>query len=671
MGFNLANMGYAAMGMSAAAHDNQSRRSQMLQNEGAAVNVRAAQGKETSDAEHLARLRALQNPGFRPPPVASGRYNIGEAPAAAPRAPAWGDMDSGPGAYPTGAQPAPIAGAPAPRNTSNAGDGSWDRVENYRNERIGKATSRNPPPPASARTAANARGLADLRQSRGLGTGEEFGAGSGSGGPKGDNINPSGYWTPEFQARNERFQNAPPGTKMFSPLDMIPAGAQTLPERSASAFDQQFPAPGRPIGMRIGPVPGTTAPAQGGASVVTPGLIKSIGRTENSTGNPMAVSPKGAIGPMQVMPGTFADMSKTYFNGALDPKNAEHQQLAGEAYLHHLATVELPRRGIPVTQENVISAYQQGAGGLSKNGISANITDGITNNRAYTDKVLKGVGTQPAGLTPPTAQPGAPGAQPAPPAAPAPAAAPAPSQYPTQGVQFVGGQGQNHDIADLERQHAQLQAMIDTSRDPAQVSQAMTQQTMLRAAARESHVMQLGHAAGMGNPQALNEVLALYSRGVGQPLGITHAGNGQYVLVNEQGKPLIPPQALSAITSAMTSHLSSTIRAQNAEQAKAMGMSYAQAKGKSQGELQADLAKLQQTGANMLNVQELAKNSDFIQMLAKNNLDAGQVQSAVIDPNGGIYITTKNGYITHVAGGSADPKTGAMPGLMTRGVATR
>jgi len=54
-----------------------------------------------------------------------------------------------------------------------------------------------------------------------------------------------------------------------------------------------------------------------------------------SAGNPMAVSPKGAMGLMQIMPQTWADLRARYHLGA-DPFDPHDNILAGAAYLREL-----------------------------------------------------------------------------------------------------------------------------------------------------------------------------------------------------------------------------------------------------------------------------------------------------------------------------------------------
>jgi len=62
--------------------------------------------------------------------------------------------------------------------------------------------------------------------------------------------------------------------------------------------------------------------------------IRAVMQVE-SNGNPIAVSPKGAMGLMQIMPKTWADLRARYGLGA-DPFDPHDNILAGAAYLHEL-----------------------------------------------------------------------------------------------------------------------------------------------------------------------------------------------------------------------------------------------------------------------------------------------------------------------------------------------
>lgn len=79
--------------------------------------------------------------------------------------------------------------------------------------------------------------------------------------------------------------------------------------------------------------------------------VESGGRTVTETGP--ITSPVGAMGLMQVMPGTYAEMRQQYGLGA-DPYNTHDNVLAGAAYLHWLKS----KFGFP----GMFAAYNAGPG---------------------------------------------------------------------------------------------------------------------------------------------------------------------------------------------------------------------------------------------------------------------------------------------------------------------
>ncbi len=67
---------------------------------------------------------------------------------------------------------------------------------------------------------------------------------------------------------------------------------------------------------------------------IPPAWIRAVMRIE-SGGNVKALSPKGAIGLMQVMPGTYAELRERYDLG-VDPADPHDNILAGAAYLREM-----------------------------------------------------------------------------------------------------------------------------------------------------------------------------------------------------------------------------------------------------------------------------------------------------------------------------------------------
>lgn len=93
---------------------------------------------------------------------------------------------------------------------------------------------------------------------------------------------------------------------------------------------------------------------------VDPSVIRGVIAMESS-GDPNAVSPKGAMGAMQLMPGTYEEMAKKYGLGA-DARDPENNILAGTAYLAEMRD----RYGGDLAK--ALAAYNAGPGGFEKAG---------------------------------------------------------------------------------------------------------------------------------------------------------------------------------------------------------------------------------------------------------------------------------------------------------------
>jgi membrane-bound lytic murein transglycosylase B len=104
----------------------------------------------------------------------------------------------------------------------------------------------------------------------------------------------------------------------FAVLTSFTAHSETAPVRAADAID--------PWSAFI-----TEAAAR---FAIPPAWIRAVMRIE-SYGNVKAVSRKGAIGLMQIMPGTYAELRERYDLGA-DPADPHDNILAGAAYLREM-----------------------------------------------------------------------------------------------------------------------------------------------------------------------------------------------------------------------------------------------------------------------------------------------------------------------------------------------
>lgn len=156
-------------------------------------------------------------------------------------------------------------------------------------------------------------------------------------------------------------------TDLNAMLDAFPmAGADTLPQLVNRRNFDSCPAIGSELTGTRSSLP-TTSQSQSpeieriinqAASDhgVEPGLIRSVIRTESAF-DPRAVSPVGAQGLMQLMPGTAAEL------GVTDPFDPEQNIMAGTRYLRQL----LDRYNGDL--DRALAAYNWGMGNVDRHGL--------------------------------------------------------------------------------------------------------------------------------------------------------------------------------------------------------------------------------------------------------------------------------------------------------------
>ena len=88
---------------------------------------------------------------------------------------------------------------------------------------------------------------------------------------------------------------------------------------------------------------------------IPPSWIRAVMRVE-SRGDPRALSPKGAMGLMQIMPDTWSELRSSYGFGA-DPYDPHANIVAGAAYLRESCTIALAIVGSlrPTMQAGVVT----------------------------------------------------------------------------------------------------------------------------------------------------------------------------------------------------------------------------------------------------------------------------------------------------------------------------
>ena len=108
-----------------------------------------------------------------------------------------------------------------------------------------------------------------------------------------------------------------------------------------------------------------------------PALIKAV-MYQESGGDPNATSPVGAMGLMQLMPGTAAEVASQLGWSSYDPYNAEQSIEMGTYYLANLiSTYDLEADTLEGTYANGLAAYNWGIGNYLSSGQRSNVENGI------------------------------------------------------------------------------------------------------------------------------------------------------------------------------------------------------------------------------------------------------------------------------------------------------
>jgi soluble lytic murein transglycosylase-like protein len=84
---------------------------------------------------------------------------------------------------------------------------------------------------------------------------------------------------------------------------------------------------------------------------------------QESSLNPAAVSPVGAAGLMQFMPGTWADVSRQLGWRNIDPRSPQHSIIAGAFYMRQLRAMWSRRERTAIEQNDLAQASYNGGPG--------------------------------------------------------------------------------------------------------------------------------------------------------------------------------------------------------------------------------------------------------------------------------------------------------------------
>ena len=163
------------------------------------------------------------------------------------------------------------------------------------------------------------------------------------------------------------------GTWVLSDRQLAP-GARTFAVPQSPAYRATRPAAGSTL-TAFEPLIQTHAARQG----LSPDLVRAVIQVESAF-NPRARSPKGAMGLMQLMPGTAARL------GVVRPYDPEENIAGGTAYLRGL----LDRFGGHV--ELALAAYNAGPAAVDRFGLQV---PPFRETQDYVDKVGRVTGSQP------------------------------------------------------------------------------------------------------------------------------------------------------------------------------------------------------------------------------------------------------------------------------------
>jgi soluble lytic murein transglycosylase-like protein len=204
---------------------------------------------------------------------------------------------------------------------------------------------------------------------------------------------------------------------------------------------------------------------------------------ENASGDPTATSPKGALGPAQLMPATAARYQ-------VDPANPVQNLSGGVRYFNDLWQM------FPGHPEHAIAAYNAGEGAVQKAGGIPNFPE----TQAYVKKVLGNLQAQP---TPDTSQ------QMAGPGAPTPVPPPTASSASAPSSPAPPPQGQGERLSD--QQIALAVATNPQRRELAQKTQELQQLEAFRTAYQKDNA-----AKGTTDQAVYKEKIAEYDKAIAE-----------------------------------------------------------------------------------------------------------------------------------------------------------
>lgn len=646
-GTTLGGMGYSSVGMDHAAREENNRTNQLMLQQNEAMRMRMMQEQDAAAKAARARMDeyAKRTPGTPAPLPDATAGETPTRPAQPTSAPAATS-----GAPQTPATAAPTA--PPAQKTDYAGPAAF--YDDYAKEQEAKlAALKGDPDYQAKQDQATLKKLAarsidstalplsvgrNAAVAVGKGVNKAVGAVTGKAGP---------LEKSEYSSLTPTSDSLPPSDEAQLTKGISEAKSASAKLKSLQGADSAKRVASSPItdNFVTTAVPDILAHMPQRSPIVTPELVTAVMGVENRSRDPKAVSPKGAFGVMQTIPATFDSMSKTYFGGVLDKTSGADQFAAGVAYLNHLASVELPRLGIPVTPENVLSAYQQGPGGLAKNGISAGVNDGITNNQQYVQKVMAGMG----------------GAQ----TAAAPAGA---SQYPpsaafqaTSTGPAMSAPNTNQSMANYAETTKLLQMRVQNAYDPREKDAAILQLHAHNLSGQDMQIQNLQRMAA-NNPNAMNQLVGLFGGQNGAQYAVARDNKGNVQLVNADGSPVQGQLGLPMPAATLAANLGNAMRqdiqAQNAQVAALYSQSFAKHRGEADAKAPGEerLQAMKNEG-NLAATQIHGENSMNVALIRA--IEQSMSQGAPVPlPDGGMALWNHDGTASIYSPPTKNPTTG-------------
>lgn len=367
-----------------------------------------------------------------------------------------------------------------------------------------------------------------------------------------------------------------------------------------------------------------------GSPFVSPELLAALRATEGSGAN--AVSSRGARGQMQITPGAFSDVVAAV-PGRKWNFNSEEDRVDAAIVYSHLIGQRLKAKGIEPTPQAIASAYHQGVGGVMKNGLaSPNVNDGITTNAQYVDRFNSKLGTAQQGDNVATA-----------PAQAGDNVRTAQNFVPVGQAEAVVPQ-QQYDLAmmQLKSRFASLERLKRNTFDPTEKAKISAMQDEINMSAQDMQVQRLGSAA-MANPQALQQLTGMFASRMGTPIAIQQDGRGNGRLVTPDGKPLAGAwgqvQPLKNIVSSMTESISPSLSAARTQDSNTYSKAYWEMLGRSQGQQNLEISKINATGAQAALAEEIKGNYHLQTEMAKAGIGINNIKRIEFNPDG------KGGYV--------------------------